>query len=156
MISIDDDVDANVNAIRGLCHDDLVVGAVHMHKPDFEFANFTLDELQEVSASLAGTSELSKAVRDADWGSIKRAKDLAEAYERITNRGLKGKEWGEALAGLARRIPDKPDTNELRQIVKQVSIAERAMHCNYDSEKSEFKIDPVTFQLVPRSSPPSK
>jgi hypothetical protein len=49
---VDVDVDANVKQIRRQLSEDRVVGFIAANTPDFEFANFTLEELVEVACRI--------------------------------------------------------------------------------------------------------
>lgn len=50
LISFDADVPQNVKTISTLS--ELVIGSVFAHRPDFEFANFTIEELVHIAADL--------------------------------------------------------------------------------------------------------
>jgi hypothetical protein len=53
VISFDRDEEANERAIRGAVEREHVVGSINANDPDFEFANFSLDELVEIAALTA-------------------------------------------------------------------------------------------------------
>jgi hypothetical protein len=52
IISFDLDVKANEKAIRQLVNNNYVVGSIAANRPDFEFANFTVQELADIAARM--------------------------------------------------------------------------------------------------------
>jgi hypothetical protein len=150
MISFDADVPQNVKTIEGLS--DLVVGSIFPHKPDFEFANFTLQELVDVAAELDKTESFDgDALRGADWTGIDNGKAFENRYRSISNkkRALKGERWGRALARYAEEKPNRSDGVE-RPFTASLRHAVLAQSSNYDHHKDSFKIDPKTFRAEPR------
>ncbi len=72
MISFDLDVQANVRTIRRQIEQNNIVGFIAAHKPDFEFANFTIQELAEVAARIdEAHGSQGDAIRQSDWSSVK-------------------------------------------------------------------------------------
>ena len=102
MISFDTDVSANVKAVRRQIDQKLVVGFIAAHKPDFEFANFTIQELAEIAARIDDENSVSSdQVRNSDWTGICTGKAFEARYKKVSARkprSLKGQQWGEALA----------------------------------------------------------
>jgi hypothetical protein len=113
IISFDADVRQNVKRIGSLSN--LVVGSIFAHKPDFECANFTVDELVRVAAELDKTEGFdSDALRNSDWTGIDTGKAFENRYLAVSNRGraLKGEKWGRALARYAEERPNRRDGAE--------------------------------------------
>jgi hypothetical protein len=153
MISFDADVRQNVKTIEALSN--LVVGSILPHKPDFEFANFTLQELIHVAAELDRAEGFdSDVLQDADWTGIDTGKAFEKRYLAISNRGraLKGEKWGRALARYAEEKPNRSDGVE-RPFTASLRHAVLAQTSNYDHHKDSFMIDPKTFRTGPRESP---
>ncbi len=151
MISFDGDVPNNIKIIRRLIEEDLVVGTVNCHSPDFEFANFSIEELQAAAARIADSQcEKGDDVLKANWSHIRKAKDLADAYSELTHGTLKGAAWGTELARLANSAPHKPGTNELRLIVQQVATAEQMRLYHYDMMLNLRMIDARSFSSIER------
>ena len=96
MISFDADVEANVKAIRRQVERKHVVGDIAAHQPDFECANFTIQELAEVAARLDEANGRSgDALRNGDWTGIVNGRAFERRYKELSARrprGLKGKE----------------------------------------------------------------
>ena len=153
MISFDADVRQNVKTIRALS--DLVVGAIFPHEPDFEFANFTLQELVHVATELDTAEGFdSDALRNADWTGVDTGKAFENRYLAVSNRGrtLKGGKWGRALARHAEIEPNRSDGLE-RPFTVSLRHAVLAQSSNYDHHKDSFIIDPNTFRPKPREVP---
>ena len=69
IISFDADVRQSIKTIEGLSN--FVVGFVFAHKPDVEFANFTLQELVDVAVELDRTEGFeTDGLQNADWTGI--------------------------------------------------------------------------------------
>jgi len=150
-ISFDTDVPENVKLIRRQVEQDHVVGYIAAHQPDFEFANFDLNELVEVAAQLDEHSGFSgDPLRRADWTGILACSDFEKRYKEVSGRGrsLKGEEWGKALAQFASENPKR--AGEERHVWKELNAALRARRVKYDQHQKEYSFDVVTFELVPR------
>jgi hypothetical protein len=153
IISFDADVRQNVKTIESLSS--LVIGSIFAHKPDFEFANFTLDELVHVAADLDKAEGFgSDALRNSDWTGIDTGKAFENKYLAVSKRGraLKGEKWGRALARYAEERPNRPDGAE-RQFTVSLRHAVLSQSSNWDQHKDSFVIDPKTFRTEPRRNP---
>jgi hypothetical protein len=153
MISFDADVRQNIKTIEALS--DFVVGSIFPHNPDFEFANFTLQELVHIAAELDKTEGFdSDALRNADWTGIDTGKAFEKRYLAISKKGraLKGEKWGRALARYAEKEPKRSDGVE-RPFAASLRHAVLAQSSNYDHHKDSFRIDPKTFRTKEREIP---
>lgn len=107
-ISIDDDVKENVESVRRLVDNNLVVGFISVSKPDFEFANFDLAELIEAAIIFDGTDpkdpiDSSSLLENADWSEVLNGGSFSDHYVRLhrqTRRCPKGYRWGATLERL--------------------------------------------------------
>ena len=98
LISFDADVRQNVKTIGSLSS--LVVGSIFGHKPDFEFANFTLDELVYVAAELDKTEGFeSDALRNSDWTGIDTGKAFEKRYLTLSKGGRALKSSSGSICG---------------------------------------------------------
>jgi hypothetical protein len=153
-ISFDLDVEANVKTVRRQVEQGNVVGYIAAHAPDFEFANFTLDELVEIAARLdedAGSS--GEPIRRADWSGVGTARAFAERYSEVSARGpatLKHEKWGRALAAYATANPVRPGGTEERPFVLQMRAALTSRLVHYDLHNETYTFDPNTFVPIPR------
>ena len=157
VISFDLDVPENCKMVRQQVKLGNVVGSIAAHRPDFEFANFTLPELVEVAARIdANDGHSGDATRQADWNGIKNAHDFSDRYLQVSQRkqDLKGERWGRALAAYARENPKRSDTGEGRPLIREISGALQAWASNYDADVEYFEFDPDTFEKRRRSPNP--
>ena len=107
-----------------------------MEGPDFEFANFTFQELVEVAAGIDEANGSSgEAVRNGDWTGIVNGRAFEERYKEISARrprALKGKAWGEALATYADKHRNRPDNGSERLFVREIQAALQSRIAHYD------------------------
>ena len=151
MISFDTDVPANVKAIWKQVAQNNVVGFIAVHKPDFEFANFAIEELSEVAARIDEASGvLGDAVRDADWTGVSRGRAFEKKYKAVSarSRGLKGEEWGRALARYAIEYPKRSDDGRERFFWREIQVALQARIADYDLQNERFGFDTETFEQI--------
>ena len=152
MISFDCDVLANVKAIRRQVELQNVVGLIAAHNPDFEFANFAIQELAEVAARIDEAHGVSgDAVRNADWTGVGKKRVFEERYKAVSVRlpqGLKGEEWGRALAAYAVQHPNRSDNGSKRPFWHEINAALRIRIVQYDVQKERFGFDRDTFEQI--------
>ena len=155
MISFDRDVKANVRAIRRQVEQDNIVGVIFAQEPDFEFANFSMEELVEIAAGIDDAEGYSgEAVRAADWSGIQGAGSFESRYCQVsarTPRGLKGEAWGRALARYAVSQPQRCGRGTERPLISAVVTALRSRIWNYDYSRDHFRFDAETFEMVARN-----
>lgn len=147
VVFFDDDLKLSLKAIQRQAELDNIVGSVARQHPDFEFANFTLEELVEVAAEIAGD-----CVRSADWTGINKGKDFENKYRSITSVDLKGEQWGRRLAAYALKHPRRAGSKEERQLLQHVRAAMHAWMSNYDVQRELFEIDPVSLEQRARTN----
>jgi hypothetical protein len=152
IISFDYDVGENIKAIRRQVVQRNIVGLVAAHRPDFEFANFTIEELTDVAATVDEKHGIAgDPVRNADWTGVKSGRAFEEKYKEVSARrprALKGEEWGRALAAYALEHPTRSDNMIERPYWKQIQAALRARIVHYDLQKARFGFDPDTFESI--------
>ena len=149
LISFDRDVKANERAIRQQVEKDQVVGSINANNPDFEFANFTLDELVEIAASMDERLGFDGGkLRKTDWQGVDTGGVFAGRYRKASDRrrALKGEEWGEALAAHAIEHPRHPQTGAERPLFRMLSAATWGRSSDYNFHKEHFRLDPKTFE----------
>jgi len=154
MISFDVDVDANVKQIRRQVSEDRVVGFIAANSPDFEFANFTLEELVEIACRIDEHYGFPRQqLLEGDWRGVASARDFEKIYCKISSRqprGLKGHEWGSFLAEYAIEKPLRSDNNQERPLLSQVRMGLSARTAHYDYQKESLCFDEERFQLMKR------
>jgi hypothetical protein len=153
MISSDYDVAENRRFLQRQISDDNLVGGVALHKPDFEFANFTLAELVEIAARLDESMGFAGAsVREASRGVITGGKAFEQWYRSVSARSgvdLKGEAWGRALGRYASEHPTIEDGRE-RPVFGQVRSAASGWSTSYAFHYESFTLDPDTFEMIPK------
>lgn len=154
-ISFDMDVVANLKAIRRQVRNDNVVGYINCNNPDFEFANFTLEELIDVAATMDESQGAnSEKIRTTDWSGIKSGRQFEEKYRNLSEigqKGLKGEQWGKALAEYALNNPHLDGKDKKRPFLEAVKYALQSRRVRYDDQRDNYFISPETFQIEKRS-----
>lgn len=156
-VSLDEDAEHNLRALRKAVEDDEMFGMFFISKPDFEFANFTLDELVEVLWNIAKENgaagddkqKLIQHTSNAKTG--KKLFDLAKQVMPELQRVDKGKSWGEKLMEFARknqtmRLID--GSTRTRPIIEAIYSALRTINCHYYLSRKKCKVDIVTGRIV--------
>jgi hypothetical protein len=155
MISFDCDRKQSVDTIRRQIKEGNLVGCAAAHQPDFEFQNFTVEELARVAGRIDEACGFSgDPIRNVDWTGIQNGKAFEERYRRISARkpgSLKGQEWGRALAVYARDNPRREDDGSERPLLQEIRMAVLARISDYDREVEHREIDPVTFKVRRRT-----
>lgn len=148
VISFDLDVGPNARTIRRQIQQNNIIGSVEANDPDFEFANFSLNELVEIAAVMDERLGFDGGkLRIANWNGIKRGREFEEQYKKVSERkcSLKGKEWGEALAQYVTKHPRRGGADTERPLWRQVWAAVRGWNSDYDFQKEHFSFDQKTF-----------
>ena len=155
MISFDTDEQSNKEFLRKQIKEDRIVGFIAAHDPDFEFANFSIEELLEIACAKDQAERLNThALKAGDWSGIHSGKEFERRYGKLSMSGkkLKGEQWGQLLAEFARRHPLRSDDQTERPILSQVRIALVTKDVNYDYQKETRTFDLETFALMKRDS----
>jgi hypothetical protein len=151
MISFDTDVSTNVKAVRRQIDQKHVVGFIAAHKPDFEFANFTIQELAEIAARIDDKNSVSgDQVRNSDWTGICTGKAFEARYKKVSSRkprSLKGQQWGEALATYILEHPKRSDDGNERPFWREIRAALQARVASYDLQQ-KFGFHRDTFESL--------
>lgn len=137
-----------------------IVGRVFISIPDFEFYNFTMDELEtilweyyeEAGLPYERRADLRDAISD-----VENAKELlisaAKAISEVKAIS-KGEEWGKRLMDYAQKHPDKPESlggdNTERPIIEAIQDAVQSVGMNYELTRNRVKLDPKTLEPVLR------
>jgi hypothetical protein len=156
LVTIDGDRKDFVDAVRRAAREDRICGRFFIQEPDFEFANFSKDELEEIVWSIAedngaaseDKARLHSALQGADNGDqvVRRAK--ATLTDSLRTFG-KGPDWGERLMQYALEHPENLDGRP-RPIMEAIWTAQRGLQADFDYERTHFKVDPDTGELVER------
>lgn len=154
IISFDTDEKVNKKTIRREIRDNNIIGYIAAHTPDFEFANFALQELVDIAAEIDEKFGYSgNSVRREKWHEINSARKFEERYLKVSERkprALKGEEWGKALADYAWKHPSRSDNQAERLLIKTIKAAFQTRSANYDLQQSRFCFDD-DYNLVKRA-----
>ncbi len=169
LVIIDGDVRENVRILESAARnnqaseDDGIFGRFFFSVPDFEFANFEIEELEEVLWNLVGGEIPSQADRELLHSHVKGAKNSTEFFNGVKRAAQsllqlirldKGEQWGEELMKFAWEHPFKQSRK--RQIVEIVELAlywEKTINLEqYESAKKTYMVDPQTGELIKRSN----
>ncbi|APD89774.1 hypothetical protein BM524_08240 [Alteromonas mediterranea] len=150
-ISFDGDVSSNVKFFKAQASRGNIVGYVNCNSPDFEFDNFTIDELVEVAARLdENEGGDTQDLRNYDWSGVKSGKEFETRYKslsKIGQRGLKGQRWGEALAQYAWENSMVQINGRKRPFFETLNVILRSRRVKYDYQRDNFYICPETFEI---------
>lgn len=127
-----------VRTVRQQVKHENLVGYIAAHEPDFEFANFSVEELVDLAARFDEEEGHSgEAIRSATWADITNGRMSADRYREISLRGrdLKGEAWGRALARHAMSHPTGSD-GDRRPFIKTVEAVLRSRTVRYDFQKA--------------------
>ncbi|HVZ16256.1 MAG TPA: hypothetical protein VG897_04015 [Terriglobales bacterium] len=157
VIAFDGDRLDNLRLVRKAAADGAFFGRFFIAQPDFEFENFVLDELIDVTMTLVNQEfdsdsgfrreDVRKAVAGASSGK--------EFFQRLRAIGItrvdKGRIWGRNLVGQAVRRPRIPDgRNEDRQVIQIARLLLHARQSGFDRSFDKLRVDPSSGELVPR------
>lgn len=160
-VSLDADVSRNLQALRAAAQQNQICGGFFVSKPDFEFANFDLSELQEIVWNIAlqrGADETKKplflAATSATDSGRKFEQKVKQASSDIPElwNVAKGEEWGKRLMQYALSHPDRPNGKE-RTCVKAIRQAFTSRSASYNYTRLHYRVDPETGASVKRDTP---
>lgn len=159
-VSVDrDDRREPLRWLRQYAARDLLPAGFRVWEPDFEGANFSLDELAQVASGVAVQASIPLSLRAED---IRREMDerklpAGKAIERLWSAahfpGGKGPMWGQALANWAVQQPSPPsiaDGAGDRPVVALLLHFLRNQHSDYPATLEMFEVT-SSGALVPRA-----
>jgi hypothetical protein len=172
IVLIDEDLEENVKPVRGAARlnqtseDEGMFGRFFLARPDFELANFEIEELEEIlwkwmaehtktSPSQADRELLHSYVKDVtgSTGFFSGVGHATRSLPQLTGY-KKGEEWGAKLMDYAWEHPLKQ--SQKRQIIEAVELAlrwEKIINMErYEVAKKSYMVDPQTGELIARPS----
>ncbi len=155
VILLDGDSSDNVRALKKAARDERFFGRFFVSSPDFEFANFAIDELFDVAIKFAGEQGYEIGDRDGFWAQIRKAKSgkefVAIFKEFCSGEIDKGESWGEALMSHAVQHPDFPEGHErqgaTRPIIEAARLILTARNAGYMRSIDQYQVDSETGEL---------
>ena len=160
-VSLDADVSRNLQALRAAAQQNQICGGFFVSKPDFEFANFDLSELQEIVWNIAlerGADAIKRSIFLAATATSNTGRMFFKKVEQTVSdipelwNIAKGEEWGKQLMQYALAHPNKPNREE-RTCVKAIRQAFTARSANYNYTRVHYRVDPETGVNVKRDIP---
>jgi hypothetical protein len=162
VVVVDGDRTEVVRTLRRAASEKRMHGPFFLSDPDFEFANFTVEELLRVAIAMDlearfDDDEVNERLPEV-LPSVAGAKS---AKEFIALTGMhsvgKGEKWGEALMTYAIAHPKFPDGDERagteREIVDAARVLIRAQDVGYLRSVEHEELDPDTGRMVKRQKP---
>lgn len=155
IVLLDGDRIDNVRALRKAVQDGNFFGRFFISDPDFEFGNFTVQELVDVLLKLAARDFAELPSRDdllTQVGSAKSGKAFfhAVADDRLQRIG-KSTDWGAALMAHAISHPEFPEghgrAGQTRKIIEAAQVLMRTRDAGYLRSLEQFRVDPETGEL---------
>ena len=155
IVCFDTDVRQNVKFMRKQIEGDNLVGLIGATTPDFEFANFTLDELIDISANFDDLNGFNgDSIRNASWSGVSSAKGFKNNYRSLSERKVKigAENWGLALAEYLQAYPTRASEDDLRPFWQHLRSAIRCKRTYYDEQKENYTFDLTSFELIRRNA----
>jgi hypothetical protein len=158
LILLDGDVSDNLRALKQAALNDEICGMFFVSNPDFEFENFTIAELADITYNLANENRLESIDRDKLLNTIKACKSAKEFFKALYKYSpdllkiAKGVKWGKALLNYATRNPltkrfgDEKD----RKINQLIKVANQCSRYTYETTRQGYRVNPETGTLVKR------
>jgi hypothetical protein len=160
-VSIDGDRPDYLTALRKAAEEDEICGMFFVAKPDFEFQNFTIAELEKIIWQMAQdqcpTLDIERTDLHAAIQGTTNAKDLLDAVRKVGSclqHFGKGPEWGKRLIDYAWQHPEKGSdgsNQQTRQVVDAIYHALRTVQLDYQPSRDRLKVDPMTGMPVRRN-----
>lgn len=158
VVLLDGDNSENVRAVRKAAKDGNFFGRFFIAQPDFEFANFTIDEIVEVVLTLAAHNDEKLPSRDEILHYVKEVKSAKEFFAALNGTMLcrleKNADWGIALMSHAIRHPELPNGHQAagktRPAIQAARFVINARHAGYMRLTARFEINPETGDMRER------
>jgi hypothetical protein len=137
--------------------EDEMFGMFFISTPDFEFENFTRDELVETLWQVAlerGAHLSEKELLLQETSAAQSAKEFFRAAKKVVPslQGFdKGKAWGARLMDLAtnsRKFRRNDGSWKTRPIIEAIILARHTADCNYFRSRKECEVDQTTGRIV--------
>lgn len=150
-VIIDGDREDFVRALKKAAEEDIICGRFFISKPDFEFSNFSQEELVQITLDRAesiGLDVPDEVSIKKEMLSVNNAKDFFAALSKIapalTNFCNKSEKWGEELMKYAlihkKQCP----------MIEAAKLVLRAKDIKYNSMRDKYKINPQTGEMIER------
>jgi len=153
-ISVDRDVNASVKIAAKAAEADAFCGRIFFSDPDFESANFTIEDMSravaKMAAALGCAGDVQQKISNLSVGApgrdalLEAARDLSPALKGVG----KSVEWGRALIEVAYESPIGPGGHR-RKVLDNVDAVLRLIACGFQATREKYRVGP-TGELVER------
>lgn len=154
VVVLDKDRADNVRAIKKAARDGNFFGRFFVSDPDFEFANFTLDELLDTANEIVsrGTTTFDMPSARTATAHTRSGRAFLSALQQLGfARVGKSEAWGAALMERAIKVPLLPAGHArqgaVRPIVEVARLLVRARNSGYVRSIENLVVDPETGEL---------
>jgi len=156
VIFLDQDREDNLRTVKLAAREDIFCGMIYVSKPDFEFENFSIEELTEIVWTFVDETEKNEENRYLLEEAVRELKN-AESFINTARKSIpslqqlgKGKEWGEKLAQYAIKNPTIMGGDKIRPILEACQASVNATNIDYNFNRKNYRVDPETGRLVRR------
>ena len=155
VVVLDGDSSDNVRALKNAARDKKFFGRFFISTPDFEFANFTTNELAKVIFDLAQKTDSNSLTHEKILSIISKAKSGKQCFEYLKAELFfevdKGEKWGVSLMNYAlshNKLPsDHTNAGKTRPIIEVAELLIIARKAGYIRSIEKYNIDPNTGEL---------
>lgn len=153
-ILLDADNKDYARLVKKAAADDLFCGRFFLSQPDFEFGNFSLEELCAVLVILMrqqGDVSVSEKLVLAKADGVRSGRDFFSSVSRLSPNLCslhKSEEWGNALMRFALTEPKLGGAT--RSIVTAADRIIWATQCKYMISRNKYRVDPTNGSLIDR------
>jgi hypothetical protein len=154
---MDQDREDNIRALKKAAADEAFFGRFFISSPDFEFSNFTVDEMIGVLLDLEARNNSHIPARDEIAPLVAQAQSGKQFFDSLKKHELlqrvgKSETWGEALMKYALQHPEFPQghkkAGEIRPAIEVARLLIKARDAGYVRSIEKYKVDPATGKLL--------
>lgn len=158
IVVIDADQPDPIRALTKAARDDAMFGRFFLSDPDFEFGNFTLEELVDVFLDRASKVMEEAPSREDVSAAVAGAGSGREFFSRLRKfhceKIVKSEAWGVQLMNYAVRNREFPANDKragkVRPCIGIADLLINAQNVGYRRSVDNFRVDPVTGELRQR------
>ncbi|MCK9502149.1 MAG: hypothetical protein M0Q52_09960 [Lascolabacillus sp.] len=159
VVVMDQDRDDFIRALKKAAAEESFFGRFFISSPDFEFANFTVDEMIDVLLELEARDNIQIPAKDEIAPLVAQTQSGKQFFESLKKNELlqrvgKSETWGEALMKYALQHPEFPQghkkAGEIRPAIEVARLLINARDAGYVRSIETYKVDPATGELLKR------
>ena len=162
IVLLDGDRQDFTRVVKKAAEEEHIFGRYFISTPDFEFSNFSLEELVEILVAIANKDDIEGVIKEdllSDLVGVSSSKDLfrilGQTYPQLNNI-RKGERWGQELMDYAIKNPKSPSreeeggANNERPIIEAARVALIGRKSGYIKSLDKYKVSPDTGTLIER------